>query len=278
MKLTQLTASVALMAALTAGYATAQDWTGPYVSGHLDATSIDDDDSERLMFDTDRDGAYDDTVRTGAGADAFSPGFCAGAPNGNNAAAGCESDDDNTTDYGVRLGYDWQSGNWVYGVVGEYSKVEIDDNVTGFSTTPAAYHMRREIDGALALRARLGYAYNDWLVYGTAGVVRADIERAFATTNGANSFTPSGGDDGTGSQIGFGVERKTLSNWSFGVEYMMTNVKDEGYNIAVGPGTAPATNPFLIVSPTGTDFMRSSDEIKNHSIRFTASYRFGGMM
>lgn len=268
-------AAISILALATATVpAMAQDWTGPYVGGHVGYSNLADDADETLLFDTNRDGAYGDTVNTTAPANAFSPGFCGGAPNGDNAGAGCE-DDDNKAGYGLRAGYDWQSGAWVYGIVGEIEKTNLKDSVTGFSTTPAAYHFRREVDSVAAIRGRLGYVMNDWLTYATAGVARADIERAFVTTNVSNSFTPSGGDDGDGYQIGIGIEKKTMGNWSLGVEYLYTSLKDEGYMVAVGPGTAGPNNPFRIVDPQGANMIRGDDQFDNHSFRVTLNYRFG---
>ena len=50
-------------------------WTGPYVGGQIGVSYIDND-RPQVLFDTNRDGTFNDTVRTAAGANAFSPGFC----------------------------------------------------------------------------------------------------------------------------------------------------------------------------------------------------------
>lgn len=260
--------SVAAMPAL------AQDWSGPYIGTHAGYGKLSEADDERLEFDTDQDGDFSDTVNTTAPANAFGPGFCGGTANGNNAGAGCE-DDEGGGDFGVRLGYDWRSGDVVFGVVGEMSRPDISDTVTGFSSTPAAYSFHREVKSVTALRGRVGYVMNDYLVYGTAGVAWGDIERNFSTTNMMNSFTPSGGDDAKGYQVGVGAERAIGTNWTVGAEYLYTNLKDEGYVVRVGPGTAMATNPFLLVDPTGTDTRRSEDNFGNHSVRVSLNYRFG---
>jgi len=268
--------AISALAVVAAAPAAAQDWSGPYIAHHFGYSTLAEDDDETLLFDTNRDGTFGDTVNTSVPTNAFSPGFCAGSPKGNNASAGCD-DDENTPAFGVRLGYDWQAGNWIYGIVGEIELTDLSDSVTGFSTTPAAYHFRREVDSVAALRGRLGYAVNsDWMPYITAGVARADINRLYDTTNTANSFTPMGGSDGNGYQLGAGVE-KGMGDWSFGVEYLYTSLKDEDYVVAVGPGTAGPTNPFRIVNPAGTDMIRSSDTFDNHSVRVVVSYRFGAM-
>lgn len=256
--------------------ALAQDWAGPYV-GLSFGSSQSGEDSETLLFDTNLDGEYDDTVRTLAGADAFSPGFCEGAAIGRTPGEGCAGDKEDGG-FGVRLGYDWQSNNFVYGVVADFSGVDIRDSVTGFSTTPAAYTFTRQVDTLASVRTRLGYLVNDWLVYGTAGYATAKIDRSFATTNALNSFAATDGDDGSGAQYGLGVEKHINDRWKIGVEYLHTTLDDEAPIVRAGPSANTfASNPFLIANTAGTDMRRSEDEIKIDTIHLTVTYRFGGM-
>lgn len=255
---------------------TAADWTGLYVGGGVGYSSLSDDD-ETLQFDTNRDGTFNDTVRTGAGADAFSPGFCSGAAMGRTPAEGCRTTDDNVN-FSIRAGYDWQWNNWVFGAVGEYSVVNIGNDATGFSTTPASYTFTRDLNSVTALRGRAGYAFDKSLVYATGGWAWADMDHSFTTTNTANSFTRTGGDDVDGYQLGIGYEMQLDSGWmgpgwAFGVEYLWTSLDDGDYQVAIGPGTAPATNPFLIVNSQGTDTRRSNDKFEYGSIGVTMTWR-----
>jgi outer membrane immunogenic protein len=274
--------SVAVVAGLLASAAPAfaqspDDWSGFYVGGHLGVLADPDDDGDSILFDTDQDGSFNDTVRTGAGADAFSPGFCDGAAKTPTPGGGC-SDNSGGADYGVRAGYDWQIDQWVFGVVGEYAMNDARDAVSAFSTTPARYTMVRKMDGMASLRARIGYALGDNsenLLYVTAGGAWAQIENSFNTSNGANSFTSSGDEDASGYQIGAGYERKFYDGkFSVGIEYLFTSLEDEDARVRVGPGTAPPTNPFLLVNPSGTDFRRSDKDFDLDSLRLTATYRF----
>lgn len=253
----------------------APNWSGMYVGGSLGYGFMANGDNETLLFDRDLNGTFGDTVTTAAGANAFSPGFCNGKPNGNSAAAGCDEDDDGGIDVGVRLGYDWQSGSFVYGALLEAAYVDIEDNVTGFSTTPAAYKFVRDLNFLGAARLRAGFTTGDFLIYATGGAAYGDIQHTFATTNGVNSFTP-GKDDGQwGYQIGGGAEMKLNANMSLGVEYLFTSLNDDEYAVAVGPGTAPATNPFLLGNPAGTDMIRSEDKLELHQVRAVLNYHFG---
>ena len=39
-------------------------------------------------------------------------------------------------------------------------------------------------------------------------------------------------------------------------------------------GSAPVTNPFILVNASGTDFRRGDDELELESVRITANWRF----
>jgi len=265
-----------LLLAGIAAPAAAQDWSGVYVGGYAGYQMPSQDEDERILFDTNLDGTYGDTVRTTAAADAFSPGFCDGRPNGNNAGAGCTDDEDGTGEVGIRGGYDFQAGAWVFGVVGEAGVTGVENAVTGFSTTPASYTFESEVTSIAALRGRVGYAMGSYLPYVTAGYARANIEQTYATSNAANSFSPiRDTTDADGFQVGGGVEKWLTSSITVGVEYLYSDLDvNDGMVVRTGPGTAPATNPFLLVNPAGTNQIRSSDSIELHSFRVTAAVRF----
>lgn len=274
---TRRTATTLALLLLATG-ASAQDapWQGFYAGGHLGGAEPAGNDGGRILFDTDLDGRFGDTVRTAAGADAFSPGFCGGSANGRTPAAGCR-EDGGGAEFGARAGYDWQRGGLVFGAVLDYADHDVRDSVAAFSTTPAFYTMTRELERSLALRGRLGLAFGergDWLGYVTAGGVRARLRNSFSTSNGANGFVLSGDDRADGLQAGIGVERRIQSGLSVGLEYLHTRLEDDGFRVRTVRGSAPATNPFLLVNPEGTDFRRSDDTLKYGSLRLTATWRF----
>lgn len=210
-------------------------------------------------------------MNTAAGANAFSPGFCGGAAL-SSRPTGCADDRDGTS-WAAHAGFDYQLGSLVAGLVGEYGRSTITDSVAAFSTTPAFYTMTRRLRDNAALRARLGFAAGDTLVYGTGGAAWGKIRNSFSTSNTANSFTNSGNEDAWGYTYGGGLEQKVAPNFSIGVQYLFTSLNDEQFRVrAAGP--APASNPFVRVNPAGTDFRRSDDDFTNHSVRVTASFRF----
>ena len=265
----------AAAAALLTSPALAQSgpWSGPYIAGFAGFADADNEDGETIRFDTDQDGQFDNTVFTSGGANAFSPGFCDGLATAATPAGGCQEDSDGG-DYGLRAGYDWQSGQMVYGLLAEVSMADVDDSVSAFSTTPARYSMTREVEYIAAIRGRFGYAFDRFLVYGTAGLAMGEIDRTFATSNGANSFTESDDESAIGFQYGAGAEFALTDRISIGAEYLNTTLEDDDYTVRAGPGTAGPTNPFLLVTPSGTDFQRSDTDFNLSSWRLTATYRF----
>lgn len=102
---------------------------------------------------------------------------------------------------GLQAGYNWQlSPNFVLG---------IETDITGTDMTDAAGPSH--IDYLGTLRARLGYAWDRTMLYGTGGL--------------AWNRTSVGGfhDTDTGYALGAGIEWAFAPNWSAKVEYMYYN-------------------------------------------------------
>ncbi len=249
-----------------------KEFDGFYIGGSFGLGAQTNDVNESITFDTNRDGAFDNVVRTVSGANAFSPGFCNGAAKGSTRPAGCQNDKDDL-DYYIRAGADKQYGNLVIGFMVDAGRSESTDSVTGFSTTPASYTFTRQLDYAIGARGRIGYTPGGVLFYATSGVSYAKIDNSFTTTNGVNSFTDNGKTESFGWTGGVGAEAKVTDNITMGLEYLFTSYNDDDYVVNVGPGTAGATNPFLLASG-GTDMKRSDPDFDLHSIRLTAAFRF----
>lgn len=253
------------------------DWTGFSFGIVGGALSTDDDEDEALLFDRDLDGSFDDAVTTVAGADAFSPGYCAGSPNGPSAVGGCD-DDKEGVEAAVRFGYDYQWGAFVVGAVAEVGGADAEDSVTGFSTTPASYTFKRHLQSVAAARVRLGYAMGPALIYGTGGYAAGKIDNRFFSSNGVNLFTTDSEDeqDLDGWQAGGGVEYRLTPQLSVIGEYIYTSFDvEDDFVVRVGRGAAPATNPFILPpNTTGTDVIRGSDEFNTHGFRIGMAYRF----
>lgn len=252
-------------------------FSGFYIGGSVGATLQTDNDNETILFDRDLNGSFGDTVTTSAGANAFSTGFCGGTVSRSAArpSSGCASNSGDI-EFAGRVGFDFDMGGLVVGVVGEVGDSDASSSVTAFSTTPASYTITRQVELLANLRARVGTTLTpNTLVYGTAGVAYTELENSFETTNAVNSVTTSNdSEDALGFVLGAGAEQMIGTNLSVGLEYLYHRFEANDFRVRLGPGTAPASNPFLLGNPQGTDFVRSSDQFDLHSVRGVLNLRF----
>lgn len=249
------------------------DYNGPYIAVSGGLSTHDNHGADAIVFDTNRDGKFDNTVLTSTGANAFSPGFCNGSsvlPD--QVTTPCTSDHD-AAEYAVRLGYDARYGDIVMGVMVEGAKSDATDSTTAFSTTPASYSFTRGIDYAVSARARIGYAPGHrGLMYVTGGPSYAKINHSFTTTNTANSFTPVNPDKMVlGWQAGGGAEVVLGGGLTLGMEYLYNRYHDDKYSVAIGNGTAGPTNPFVLAGGVSA---APDARYDFHSFRAVLGFRF----
>ena len=272
--------TAALLATAAATPALAQDadqkgFSGLYVGGSVGYAIQSNDLGSAIKFDRNLDGTFGDPVPTSTGATAFAPGYCSGFAT-TTANINCLADEDRVDYYG-RVGFDIQRGNIVFGVIGEAGRAQIADSVSAFSTTPAAYIMKRTIAFNAAVRARVGYTPNNsTLMYVTGGGAYGRVRNSFSQIgNTTNAFTTNGSQDDYGYSAGGGFEQKIGNHFSIGLEYIYTSLKDKKARVrASNGGATPATNPFLLGNANGTDFARADDNFRWSSIRVTAAFRF----
>lgn len=110
---------------------------------------------------------------------------------------------------GIQAGYNWQNGQWVYGV-------EADFNLSNANARFADYQFSNPWFGTL--RGRAGYVVNNAVfVYGTAGLAFgvSTVERGgLSDTSGHAGWTIGAGAEFALAPVGFGP------NWSAKVEYL----------------------------------------------------------
>ncbi|HEX7872706.1 MAG TPA: outer membrane beta-barrel protein [Sphingobium sp.] len=234
---------------------------------------------QSVVFDTDRNGTYDNTVPLVAGAgNAFAPGFCPGRATSTTPATGCRGDKDAGEFFG-KVGYDRRMGNFVIGGVLEGGKTYAKDFVSAFSQTNAGattnfYTLERGVDWSGSARLRAGYTPNGGvLFYVTGGGTYAKMKNRFYTSNGANSFAQSGKNHAWGYQAGGGIEAMVTSKVSIGLEYLYTDIDDDKSYIAVGQGSALPTHPFVQTSG-GTNLRGSDQSFNYHAVRGSVNFRF----
>jgi outer membrane immunogenic protein len=114
---------------------------------------------------------------------------------------------------GAQAGYNWQTGPWVFGIEG-------DLQATGASDTFARWKFSNPWFGTV--RGRAGYALNNILFYGTAGL-------AFGELDGQTFFSQSESHTNAGWTVGLGAEFGFAPNWSAKVEYLFVDLNDSTF-------------------------------------------------
>lgn len=146
---------------------------------------------------------------------------------------------------GVQLGRNWQRGNTVFGVEGG---LNLTNTRAAITSGPASASMR--INPFADLRGRLGWATNDGLFYGVAGLSAGRIRYAASdglTSNIQSTYTA------MGYSLGLGYEHDIGNDWSMRGEYSYTQYR--GRNLTDGVHTTRATPDY-------------------HSVRFGLNRRF----
>jgi outer membrane immunogenic protein len=115
---------------------------------------------------------------------------------------------------GVDGGYNWQSGRFVYGIEG-------DLDITGADDTFAPWKFSNPWFGTV--RGRVGYAFNNVLIYGTGGLAFGELR---ADTFGlSESHTTAGWTAGVGAEVGL------AQNWTAKIEYLYVDLADANFNL-----------------------------------------------
>src|SRR3984885_3894996 len=115
---------------------------------------------------------------------------------------------------GVQAGYNFQNGPWVFGIEGDFQG-------TGASDTFAPWKFSNPWFGTV--RGRAGYALNNILFYGTAGLAFGELQGQ--TFSGAESHTNAGWTVGVGAEVGL------ARNWSAKLEYLYVDLNDSNFAI-----------------------------------------------
>ena len=145
-------------------------------------------------------------------------------------------DKDSAASGGIYAGYNFQYGNTVFGIEGDFIKNNIQNEIHGIidSVAPQADTVAKieglsEIDYTATLRGRLGLLATDQtLLYGTAGVAygRVSLEGNEVGTNGDVKISFDKAKDKFGAVVGGGIEHAFNDHISFRTEYMYTNLGD----------------------------------------------------
>ena len=132
---------------------------------------------------------------------------------------------------GGQLGYNFQFGAWVFGLEGDWSWV-FSASDRGFDPAGSGRYDDVTLLWTGHARGRIGYLYNQFLIFFSGGA-------AFAGTE-AKHYVPAGNtlyfDTRmlTGYSLGGGIEGFLTNNWIFRVEYLHDHFGNEHYDWVAG--------------------------------------------
>ena len=106
------------------------------------------------------------------------------------------------------------------------------------------------------LRGRVGYAWNDLLLFAAGGASFADGKQVFL--NPSNGYSERASRNFSGYNVGGGVEYAFLQNWTGRLEYIYDDLGRQTFTLA-GP-------------PEGFDTRRTS--LREHTVRVALEYKF----
>lgn len=130
--------------------------------------------------------------------------------------------------FGVNAGYNYQMGQWVFGIEADYSGTTLND--TGISLGGGLITVTSKLKSLGTVRGRIGYAFDRALLYATGGFAYGDVRNAL-------NFAPDPIEGGstsswqTGWTVGGGLEYAITNNWTVRAEGLYV---DLGTNQATG--------------------------------------------
>ena len=143
---------------------------------------------------------------------------------------------------GITGGMNWQVGSFVLGAEADWSLAGID----GSRVTPAVGGPTTvEKNWVSTVRGRAGYAFDRYLIYGTAGFAFGDI-----SVKGGGQKDD---DIVSGWAAGLGVEGMLTPSLTAKAEYLYTDLGDEAFGVGAPP---------------------IKGSLHDHAIRFGVNYKF----
>jgi outer membrane immunogenic protein len=233
------------------------NWTGFYIGAHIGGAWADRNGHDRF---------------NGESTCFWEGGFCFDDNNGFGR-------NDGRFIIGGQVGFNYQVGQWVWGVEGQISALTShnDDDACGFFTWDGGrdhlFRCRNRGDWVATLAARLGVTFGqtgNWLLYVKGGAAFADARFGVRLRDDCRwdfcdsiTFTSNNNDDTrTGWMVGAGLEYGAWSNWSWKLEY---NFMDFGHRTI-----------HFDSALSSCDCTRDLDfDVRVHVVKFGLNYRFG---
>jgi outer membrane immunogenic protein len=154
--------------------------------------------------------------------------------------------------FGGTIGYNWQSGRFVFGVEGDWSWAGIDGSVTlpGICTAGGGTVCFTNMRDFGTARARIGVTTpsNQFLFYVTGGAAGANIRsgQESCSTPVPGAIASCGTKNEYGGTVGVGIEGFILPHWTAKVEYLYTTFGYPIFYTVVIPVRASETDVNIV--------------------------------
>jgi outer membrane immunogenic protein len=162
--------------------------------------------------------------------------------------------------FGGQLGYNYQAGNWVFGIEGDVDGVGSQKSFkTAFEPTTGAFFSASATPQWLAtVRGRLGYTWGPGMIYITGGGAWTGVEFNVNDGGGASSsFT----NTRSGWTVGAGYEWMIAPSWMVRAEYLYYGFSGNVNNTTTIPGL-------------GTGIAHNWDKMNTNVVRLGLNYKF----
>jgi outer membrane immunogenic protein len=136
---------------------------------------------------------------------------------------------------GGQVGFNWQTGNIVFGLEASFSGTGIEGGFTSPVGT-ADDQFRTSVRTLFLGTGRLGYAFNNWMVYVTGGYAGADVRARVSDVVGPNVGAGSSSQWLSGYTIGAGLEYAFTQNLSLGLQYNFVELERGSFELGGGAG------------------------------------------
>ncbi|MCX5578712.1 outer membrane protein [Kaistia terrae] len=145
---------------------------------------------------------------------------------------------------GAQIGYNYQIDNWVLGAEADYQAADLKTSSSFLGSVQGPYYQTSaELQSFGTVRARVGYAIDNVLIYGTGGLAVGQAKAGLSVQGGVpGAFTgpeyaQSNSKTMVGYAIGAGAEWAIAhSNWSVKAEYLYTDFGSKTFDFDFGAG------------------------------------------
>jgi outer membrane immunogenic protein len=158
------------------------------------------------------------------------------------------------------FGYNFQSGNFVFGLEGSLAAANFDGKFTSSYLPSGAWSPNMNWLGTVT--GRFGYSFGQWLPYVKGGFAAADVGSPLQGAPGIGAFTQSTPANGWTAGVGF--EYQFSSKWSLGLEYLYTDL-----------GSGTSSGGSLGGAPISGSPEMYSTALKSQSVMGTIKYKAG---